>query len=97
MIFLGNQRSMDNFVKGTKEDIKDTYKLLVNDYKEVNDNNIDYIYDYVEQLHMLLLQYRNVKESLDNNDVACWTIEAWDEELNWKQRECLEKLLEEYR
>jgi len=71
MIFLGNQRSMDNFVKGTKEDIKDTYKLLVNDYKEVNDNNIDYIYDYVEQLHMLLLQYRNVKESLDNNDVAC--------------------------
>ena len=43
MIYIGNQRSMNNFIEGTKIDIKDTYKNMVDKYKEINDDNIEYI------------------------------------------------------
>lgn len=65
MIYIGNQRSMSNFIKGTEIDLKDTYKGLVSKYTEINNENIDYIYDYIEELHMLFLQYNSFKEALD--------------------------------
>lgn len=72
MIYIGNQRSMHNFIEGTKIDIKDTYKDMIDKYKEVNDNNIDYIYDYIEELHMLFLQYNNFKQALKRGDICSY-------------------------
>lgn len=73
MIYIGNQRSMDNFIRGTKLDMKETYNELVRQYKEMNEDNIDHICDCIEELHMLYLQYNNVKKNLEEGNVACWT------------------------
>ena len=85
---------MSNFIAGTKIDIKDTYKSMVDKYKEVNDDDdIEYIWDYIEELHMLLLQYNNVKNNLDKGNIACWTKQYWNESINEKQRVYLHELL----
>lgn len=63
---------MDNFIEGTKIDLKSTYKHMVGEYKEINEDNIGYVYDYIEELHMLFLQYNNFKQALDRGDICSY-------------------------
>lgn len=72
MIYIGNQRSMKNFITGTRIDLEETYKDMIKFCKEMNDNNIDYIYDCIEELHMLFLQYNNFRQALNKGDICSY-------------------------
>ena len=93
MIYIGNQRSMSNFIKGTEIDLKDTYRNMIKFYKEMNDDNIEYIYDYIEELHMLFLQYNNFKQALDKGDICSYCKNSCWEEIDNSQCIDMEDLM----
>ena len=97
MIFLGNIRSMKNFLEGTRNDIEKTYSDMVKEYEVVTKDNFSELWEKVQEVHMLMLQYTNVKSALEAGEKSCWTVDSYNEELTGAQRYCLNTVFHERR